>query len=160
MKRYYFTVFLLITCLAACRKDKSIDVTVMPEETTTGANTFGCLVDGWIYVGGRYFDYNKQSINFVYNSGSDKMEIEVKVKGINTPYPYLAFTINSPVNGEECTFTDAKWRQSSGDNNVNSIIDLGSGKVKITRFDKSAKIISGRFSGNQITHGQFDVEYR
>ena len=163
MKKYGLIIVLLVTFLAACRKDTSIDVTVMPEETTIGANTFGCLIDGWIYVGGRYFDYNKQSINFVYH-GSD-MDVEVKVKGINSSYPYLAFTMNNPVQGQECTITDAQWRQTSGDKSANNIIDLGSGKVKIIRFDPIAKIISGTFSNdlkseNRITQVRFDVAYR
>ena len=155
MKRYCYIAFLLIAFLAACRKDTSVDVTVMPEKTTTGAHTFGCLVDGWIYVGGRYFDYDKKSINFVYSG--NKMDVEVKVKGINTPYPYLAFTIINLDNEQDCQFIDARW----SDHTSNSI-DLGSGKVVITRFD--ANIISGTFSsdqrsGNRITHGQFDVKY-
>jgi len=153
MKKYSYMAILLVSIFAACRKDTSVDITVLPEETTTGANTFGCLIDGWIYVGGRYFDYHQPSINFVYN-GSDQMSVEVKVKGINDPNPYLAFTINHPDPADHlgCTFSNARW--------LNSSIDLGNGTVEITRFDKDAKIISGRFSGNRITHGRFDVVYR
>jgi hypothetical protein len=152
MKRYCYIVFLLVIFLAACRKDTSIDVTVLPEETTTGEDTFGCLIDGWIYVGGRYFDYNKPSINFAYYGSTNKIEVEVKVKGINNTDPYLAFTIVNPVDKQNCQFTNARWLSSNK--------DLGDGTVEITRFDQSAKIISGRFSGNQIKHGQFDVVYR
>lgn len=38
----------------ACEENESVDPTVMPEATTTGANTFGCLVDGWVYTSGRW----------------------------------------------------------------------------------------------------------
>jgi hypothetical protein len=84
------------------------------------------------------------------------MEVEVKVKDTGEGYEYLAFTIHNPDKPEECTFTNARWLDKSNENNKDK--ELGSGRVEITRFDKS--IISGRFSGEQITHGQFDVEYR
>jgi len=163
MKKYYYIVFLLVSSLVACNEDKMIDVTVMPEETATGANTFGCVVDGWLYVGGRYSDryWNinaQESIFFKYNATENKMAVEVKVKDRNEPYAYIAFTINNPVDKQECTFTDAKWVDKLSEDKTGK--PLGDGKVEITRFDKSAKIISGRFSGTQIKHGQFDVEYR
>ncbi|MDR0748304.1 MAG: hypothetical protein LBF62_01875 [Tannerellaceae bacterium] len=52
MKKKLFLLFFML--LAASCEDKTIDITVLPEETTHGACTFGCLIDGWVYVGGRY----------------------------------------------------------------------------------------------------------
>ena len=161
MKKHYYFIFVLASFLIACNEDKSIDVTVMPEETATGADTFGCLVDGWLYVGGRYSDryWNinaQESILFRYTS-DNKMSVEVKVKDRNEPYAYLAFTIIEPVDKQHCTFIDAQWLDKLSSDNKG--IPLGNGTVEITRFDKTKKIISGRFSGSQITHGQFDVHY-
>ena len=161
MKKYFIT-FLLAFFLVSCHtEDKMVDPTVMPAETATGANTFGCLVDGWLYVGGRYLN-KQQSIYFGYDEALNKIVVDVKVK--NTGYPYLAFTINNPDVPLEnkitkCTFTDARWLEREYSE---SSIELGNGTVEITRFDKNAKIISGRFysDGNgSITHGQFDVIY-
>ena len=45
MKHILF-ICLLFFCIA-CEENKSVDPTLMPEATATGANTFGCLVDGW-----------------------------------------------------------------------------------------------------------------
>ena len=50
MKKLLF-LFLLVCC-CACDEDKTVDPTLMPEATTTGANTLGCLIDGWVYVDG------------------------------------------------------------------------------------------------------------
>ena len=163
MKKYYITFLLAIFIVSCYTEDKTVDPTVMPEETTIGANTFACLVDGWIYVGGRYF-YRSRSIFFGYDEASNTIEVEVKVKDIGKDYDYLAFTINNPDTPlaneiTKCTFTNAKWFDSRFSN---SVIELGNGMVEITRFDKKRKIISGRFYSNDkgtITRGQFDVTY-
>lgn len=55
MKKYILILFSIIS-FWSCTEDESIDITVLPSVTTTGANTFGCLMDGWIYVGGRYLN--------------------------------------------------------------------------------------------------------
>ena len=51
--RHLLFICLLLFCVA-CEENESVDPTVMPEATTTGANTFGCLVDGWVYTSGRW----------------------------------------------------------------------------------------------------------
>ncbi|WP_243462699.1 hypothetical protein [Bacteroides stercorirosoris] len=50
MKKLLF-LFLLVLC-CACEEDKSVDPTLMPEATTTGQNTLGCLIDGWYILPG------------------------------------------------------------------------------------------------------------
>ena len=49
MKKYILILFSIIS-FWSCTEDESIDITVLPSVTSTGANTFGCLMDGWIYV--------------------------------------------------------------------------------------------------------------
>lgn len=139
----------------SCNEDTSIDTTVMPEETTKGANTFGCLVDGWLYVGGRYNNYTydplwgewggNQSILFNYYPSEELMEVQVKVK----EDLFIKFNIENPQHGATVRFYDATFGGEY----------LEEGKVTITRFDKDANIISGRFEGGRITHGRFDVVY-
>ena len=51
--RHILFLCLMFFCIA-CEENESVDPTLMPEATTTGANTFGCLVDGWVYVSGRW----------------------------------------------------------------------------------------------------------
>ena len=169
MKKYSVVIFLLAIFLASCNTDRSIDPTVMPEESAIGAQTFGCLVDGWLYIGGRYsklygtFD-PQGSIQFIYDAVSNNMNVEVKVKAKGKTYEYIAFTINNPIKGENCTFTNARWLDK--ENNLDIALGNGTGTVEIIQFDKSEKVFSGRFySGNKngdgiITHGQFDVKYQ
>jgi len=157
------TAILLFAALfMACNEDKTIDVTVMPEETTVGAQTFGCLIDGWIYVGGRFSDeYHNlsadrfPSINF--NKSNDVIKVKVKVEESG----YIAFTINNipsqSTNSASCTFTNAIFLQGFY---ATEGKDLGSGTVNITRYDTTEGIISGRFSGNIIKEGRFDVKYK
>ena len=166
MKKY-FIILLLAMLFMACNEDKTVDVTVMPEETTIGAQTFGCLVDGWLYVGGRYSDVSytfspQPSIYFVYNAVAKEMRVEVKVKEKGEGYEYLSFTINNPVENQKTTFTNAKWLDKT-ESLTEKDLGSGTGTVEITRFDTTEKIISGRFysGGNQpISHGQFDVKYK
>lgn len=144
--------------LASCsNEDKQIDVTVMPPETNIGAETFGCLIDDWIYVGGRYTDNygNTPSINFTSNSAKTEVKVRVKVR----KYEYITFTINKV--DWEYTFTDAKYILEPNDGTgASNVRVLGNGTVEITRFDNT--IISGRFrsyNNNPVSHGQFDVKY-
>ena len=51
--RHILFICLLFFCVA-CEENKSVDPTLMPETTTTGENTLGCLIDGWVYVSGRW----------------------------------------------------------------------------------------------------------
>jgi hypothetical protein len=114
----------------------------MPEETTSGNNTFGCLVDGWVYTSGRYLN---QPLTFWYYREQNLFEVKVEVRLES----YITFIINQPTENQTCTFEDALFDSES----------LGSGEVKITRFDREQKILSGTFSGGRITHGRFDVVY-
>ena len=51
MIKYLITIVLTIALCCSCdREDFSADPTIMPPATQTGANTFGCLIDGWVYT--------------------------------------------------------------------------------------------------------------
>ena len=75
MKKYILILLSVLCCIGCDREDETVDITVMPPATTIGAETFGCLIDGWLYVGGRYRDYgywfgpsvDSPSIKFLYN---------------------------------------------------------------------------------------------
>ena len=124
----------------------------MTDISNVGANTFGCLVDGWLYVGGRYegiMGWNspaKSSISFYYNKNTKEMDVEVFVSWNKS----ICFTIQSPKEGEETIFLNTRF-----DNE-----ELEDGIVQISRFDEKQQIISGTFSGGRITHGRFDIYYK
>ena len=139
MKKYILILFSIIS-LWSCKEteDESIDITVLPSATTTGANTFGCLMDGWMYV----WTYD----SFYYYTEEDKLSVSVSVKpGIN-----LSFTILSPQEGKESTITDIEFGRE----------ELEDGTAFISRFDTEMKIISVTFgNGKRLTNGRFDIHY-
>ena len=68
MIKYLITIVLTIALCCACDgEDFSADPTLMPPATQTGANTFGCLIDGWVYTGQRYGPDHKASYYPAYN---------------------------------------------------------------------------------------------
>ena len=160
---------LLIALFSSCYKNELIDTTIMPEATTEGKNTFGCLVDGWLYVGGRYhnvgalIDINEQqSIVFRYFETGDSIAVRVKVGDTQ----YLKFSIYGITrNVKTCELRNARF-----DNDYNTTGNGGNtpldnvGTVEITQFNDSARIVSGIFYGNgsnpRITEGRFDVVYQ
>ncbi|MCS2821087.1 hypothetical protein NXW78_06875 [Bacteroides ovatus] len=95
MKKYILILFSIIS-FWSCTEDESIDITVLPSVTTTGDNTFGCLMDGWIYVGGRYLNWGHSYVwtydSFHYYPEEDKLSVNVSVK----PDINIHFIILSP----------------------------------------------------------------
>ena len=144
----YKLIFLLSIFFFSC-ENETVDVTVMPEATTVGKQTFGCLVDGWLYVGGRYggldwaFNY-RSSIDFTFYPEENALSAHIMVK----PDISISFTIPEPEMGV-CLMENVFF----GDELMEDCI------VDITCFDKEAQIISGEFSGGRITFGRFDVNY-
>ena len=139
MKKLLF-LFLLVCC-CACDEDKTVDPTLMPEATTTGANTLGCLIDGWVYASGRY---GTPSVRFSDDEENHYVEIDAAV-GV---FSSLHLVLVNPRQGTTCTYTDAVLDEG----------DLGDVEAYITRMDGT--IISGTFSGGSIKEGRFDIKYR
>ena len=79
MIKYLITIILTVALCCACDgEDFSADPTLMPPATQTGANTFGCLIDGWIYTGQRYGPDHKASYYPAYNE-DEKATVHVYV---------------------------------------------------------------------------------
>lgn len=144
MKKYIF-ILMAVLCLSACEEDESLDITVMPPITEKGADTFGCLVDGWLYVGGRYLPATFKEA-FVHHFNEEKVSARIWVKSDKT----IQFTIVSPEEGKDCLLTDIMFGEE----------ELKDGTVFISRLDRSSHVISGTFTnGDRLTHGRFDIHY-
>lgn len=164
-------ICLLAIVFCSCRENLLVDPTVLPPVTKEGKHTFGCLIDNWAYVGGRYHDissvvmHNDQhSIVFHYNEISKYMDVRVKIDGNTNPDKYLKFRISGVEGGvknQECLLENARFsitRDSSGDETPFE----NRGVVKITNFVSDSLIVSGIFYGTdtkKITEGRFDVQY-
>lgn len=136
MKKILFVLMLALCC--ACEEDKSVDPTLMPEATTTGENTLGCLIDGWVYASGRY---GKPSASVYDDDGNSYVTIQARVGA----FSYIEFTLINPRQGAACQYINAYFDDAS----------LEDGQAYITRMNGS--IISGTFSGETVKEGRFDL---
>lgn len=149
MKKYILILFSIL-CLASCSEDESVDITVMPPATVTGADTFGFLADGWVYVGGRYLGWNGvgewPAKSFRYDPKEERLTANVGVK----ENLYITFTILSPQEGKACALTHIRFGEEEQED----------GTAHISCFDTKRKIISGTFeNGARLTNGRFDIHY-
>ncbi len=173
--------FVIILCSSQCKKNKTTSLTELeklPPITQTGANTFGCLVDGvaWlpngrkpqnggpniqVYVdptfqGGAFYvtghQYNNFQSKISFGSGGcttgGLFDISLPLQAID--YNRFNGTVNT------CAF-------SSSDNGT-----FRKGFFNISRYDLSTGIFSGTFEFTiksqacgdtiRITNGRFDVK--
>lgn len=139
MKKLLFLFATLLLCCACQDEDKSIDPTLMPEATSMGKNTLGCLIDGWIYTSGRFGKPTARTA-----TGKDNTPLVI----ISAPVDAMAtlqFTLVDPKQGQRCRYIDTRFSDGVP----------GDGEAHISRMD--GKVISGTFSGEGISEGRFDI---
>jgi predicted small secreted protein len=167
MKRILLLLLTTFT-LSCCNNDDDKPqnpIDQLPPATQTGANTFGCLINGEpfvvsntsnqtaIYQGGVL-----QIGGGIDNSIMDK-RISINISApinLNTPYDLTLFPNNLAIfvnNGEGCYY---------------DYDHTTSGTLTITKFDQTNFIISGTFNFStqtneceniNITNGRFDLQY-
>ena len=176
------TLLLLLFTFSQCKKNKTEEAQ-LPSETTTGAMTFGCKVNGKVFVPkdgrgrpGLYVQYvnlgagvgggwflNIPATNWIpstpegVNIGTDSLLI---TEG-NT-YEFKLSSTNQPVKGAFNTFCDF-----NGKTYAKTASDIGN--IYIRKFDQTNRILSGTFfysatnisTGEKInvTEGRFDIRY-
>ena len=113
----------------------------MPEATTTGANTFGCLVDGWVYTSGRW---GLPVAEYLEWEEGSSMTVSAQV-GLGS---CIRFTIADPKEGETLPYVNLSFENQN----------MEDGKVYISRM--SGGVFSGTFEGGRITEGRFDLKYK
>jgi len=179
MKKYIFSLLVLFTLTAVrCKKSSSPQAEQLPPITTTGANTFGCLVNGNVWL--------------PYNSSDGGVDAIVCYAYLthNFSYPDIDIYTSNRKNGALDDF-EMRFRgiRDTGTYKLSNPFDsslsfaytadtLGFGpyppldstvRVKILRCDTIQKIISGTFSFTgfnaqfnktiYITDGRFDLHY-
>lgn len=137
----HFIFICLFFCCIACEENKSVDPTLMPEVTMTGANTFGCVIDGWVFACGRW---GLPVAEFIQLEDSSSMNVSAKV-GFDS---FLSFTIANPRQGETVPYTNVSFDNQR----------MEGGTVHVTRM--SDGIFSGTFEGDRIKKGRFDLRYK
>lgn len=180
MKQLLLLITSVLLLSAGCKKNKPTEPAKaedqLPPETQTGANTFGCKVNGkvWLPKGGIYTprlsaDFFSPTQITIY---ANKRELinggpETKIEGIN-------FSIfNDTVKIGQYFFDDtlkrkATFNTDNGRCYYKTFVNDQSG-LTITFLDLANRIISGRFQLSfpaqntcppiEITEGRFDIKY-
>lgn len=130
---------LLLLCIS-CNEDRSVDPSIMPEATTVGKNTFGCLIDDWVYISQRW---GTPKVHYIAVEDSTAITIEAKVGFTSV----IKLTLINPTEGEIVEYKDVLFENQKFEN----------GQALITRM--SDGIISGTFEGKRIVKGRFDLKY-
>lgn len=163
---------LSLLTLSQCKKDDYNPQ--LPPETTTGAYTFGCKVDGQVFVprDGRGKP-GLDGVEYVKGTGRGGYYLNLgatdwhAVNGIALHADSLLFET-----GKTYLFKPGKGHAqaiANYDNNNFDEFDTDSGQLVITRYDSIERILAGRFdfvatnryTGKQlhVTDGRFDVVF-
>ncbi|MDJ0365658.1 DUF6252 family protein [Hymenobacter sp. H14-R3] len=171
--KHFLTLVLPLALLLGCKKSDPDPVSQLPPATQTGANTFGCLVNGqpWLPGGNDgtsnysiYYDpnYRKGTLNIgtyrYYPVGStSRQDIIIFSDSLKSTGTY---SLSIP-NHQEGLFYGSKGECEFHQNEVH----YRRGTLTITRLDKQAGIISGTFAFTlykpgcdsvRVTQGRFD----
>lgn len=163
-----------LLALSQCKKDDNAPQ--LPPETTSGADTFGCKIDGQVFVPrdgrGKPGMYAMEYVNLgAGRGGGYYLNLGVvdwhalNSIGINTDSLLVEAGKTYPFkSGKGNAQTDVIY----GDGSYNKL-DNDPGQLIITRFDLTQRILSGSFdfvatdksTGRQIhvTDGRFDIRF-
>ena len=155
----------------------NLDSLGLPPATTTGENTFGCLVNGepWLPLKRNIFGTLSYQIDFSTGTSSPGYFTCLMVQSYDSLESYIQFSVLDVFNEGiyfNTDLTDGGEFSSDGDINIDTSyeIDLSyqESEVIITRLDSIAEIISGTFNLRYIkvtdsdtlmvTEGRFDLK--
>lgn len=176
---------ILLILFSGCKKDNSNldNVDQLPPATQTGANTFGCLINGKVWVP-KGFDGNFVNSRINIDPGYMDGDLTIRTYRIEGDFIYdIAIASDSIKNIENYPmgkFQRAKFviQKSKRDLSINYCLANGNtiaetsviGYIKVTRYDLTNRIFSGEFEftfsnndcgiGNpiSITNGRFDYK--
>jgi hypothetical protein len=176
MRRVPLPLYLILAVLTLSQCGKKDPAPQLPLETTTGAMTFGCKIDGRVFVPRNYYTRTGLYVQYV-NLGSGKgggyfLNIPA-ADWAGKPIEGVSITTDSLLvqEGKTYPFQNAKGTARAfyfADPEYHKR-DQDPGELTITRFDPVQRIISGRFhfvgthesTGKQVrvTDGRFDVRF-
>ncbi|TKC00740.1 DUF6252 family protein [Pedobacter cryophilus] len=153
---FLFISFLLFTGMQ-CEKDETNKEEVLPAETQTGKGTFGCLVNGEVWLPRGKFPYAGLTTTIQFNI------LSIGASKSNTG---ISFGVRNMVDvGTYNLSLDINFVEYSVDTKIFKITE---GILTVTKYDKVNQIISGKFwfkakssSGEivEITEGRFDDKF-
>ena len=178
MKRTLLPALALLL-LTQCKKAAPDPVSQLPPATQTGANTFGCLLNGqpWTPSG----NYGPPNFRLTYDPGYHNGTLQIKAyrfAGVNNNiYQILTFGathVSQPgaysfaLGGENgVIYMDTGQAAPCNQYSYFSSLTYQSGTLVITRFDLAQHVIAGTFSFKlfrpgcdtlRFTQGRFDYK--
>lgn len=176
MKAQHFLLLLFVSSLllnSKCRKENELQ---LPPETTTGAMTFGCKINGKILIpkGGNGFPGILTEYPFLGNGPGGGWFLSIigtDRKSEGMPAVSIATDSLLLVEGNTYNLEDKKGHANAEHFSglfTYKIFSPNSGVLTITKHNQSLRILSGRFSFTatnsngekvNITEGRFDVRY-
>ena len=169
-------LFITTIFLACCNKDETptptpTPVSQLPPATQTGANTFGCLLDGEVFKPGLtnnsyncFYQLVDGEYYFLVTANNTKNNI---TKGIFVGTEKKTISQGQTLNLYQRISGNA-WGTYFLNSNPHTTSDLETGELKITKLDFVNNIVSGTFwydvkdSQNvvhQIRDGRFDMQF-
>lgn len=161
----------VLLMLSSCEKNPFAPGTELPPETTTGANTFGCLVNGRVWRNGGYF-IPSESLNIPEMTES-RLQIAAARSVTDTLSGIGIFIWISDIGVGQFVCDSLKvnifYHHGIG-GPTGSYCDYEytkEGLIEITRYDLENRIVSGRFNALLkldgcedvvITEGRFDLK--
>lgn len=169
--------FLLLTAMS-CKKDKTTDEDQLPPITQTGANTFGCLVNGKVYIPKGYNGTGTPNpkISLEFFNGNLILSITTNQLENGNSLGYVNISISDTVLSPGIYNYPGKMNFSIGwPNVINNCFTPAFdttvkkwGEALVTKFDNVNKIVSGNFNCKFktetcdtvfITNGRFDFKF-
>ena len=187
MQKPKFIFIIAIALILGCEKDPPIPdpiVPVMPPLTHQGLNTFGCYIDGELFVakgGDSYWDF--PAIEGIFDEITKRITIRA-ARYTKSDLEFKEFIDFSALLTDHIGQYDFLYNEEVGSNAYTNsggdkcdyyfkkYPDFNLGKLNITHLDETKNIISGTFYMNlinedctegdtvlNITDGRFDLSY-
>ncbi|WP_310396475.1 hypothetical protein [Hymenobacter sp.] len=168
-----YLALLLLTQCSKCKQDDPAPLDQLPPATQTGANTFGCLVNGQAYTpkGSNGMSNFYVSYDPTFRGGAFGIETyRVEDKGLTRYLNIDAAPINA-VGSYSLNLGAGEVLYSSGEGSLCGFmydsrdVTYRKATLIITRFDKNSRIVAGTFDAViarngcdtlKITQGRFD----
>lgn len=177
--KYLFLTLVLLTGITACNNDDDKaaqdPVNLLPAATQTGENTFGCLLDGEVFLpsgGINPLDCVYQYVDGGYYLGlqGNKRNSDGDLVGISIGTNELQIFQNETYQLLENRSGNALAIYSFYSNSINNYYtsQTHTGELTITKLDTENQIVSGTFwfdvqdnqdVVHQIREGRFDMQY-
>lgn len=164
-------IVLVLSSFSSCEKE---DFSVLPAETQSGKNTFGCYLNGEMYFGGYYPVTGAHALSAEYMRYTKKLIINSYGKINEKAAGIFYFEIDSPLENKQLLINLGYYLPENSNLSFFQYSVVNNGEIYLTRLDTVNKTLSGRFrftgkssdasfnfDGNDsinITEGRFDLK--